>query len=71
MVERDSEKFLSSLNEAFRIRQEANASLKAQYMFFFASMSAVSLRLTALDSLAAKFPEASINVATDLSKRQE
>jgi hypothetical protein len=71
MVERDPEKFLSALIDAFRNRQEADTSLKPQYMFFCASMSAVPVRLTALDSLAEQFPRASMNANTDLSKRRE
>jgi hypothetical protein len=71
MVERDPEKFLAALIDAFRNRQEADTSLKPQYMFFCASMSAVSLRLTALDSLAERFPQACVGANTDLSKRRE
>lgn len=71
MVERDPEKFLSGLIDAFRNRLETESSLKPQYLAFSAAMSAVPLRLSALDRLAAKFPEASINANTDLGKRQE
>lgn len=71
MVERDPEKFLSDLIDEFRDRQEADPSLKPQYLFFCASMSAVAVRLTALDALAADFPRASKNANTDLSKRRE
>jgi hypothetical protein len=71
VVERDPEKFLSSLTDAFRKRQDADQSLKAQYMYFSASMRAVPIRIAAIDSLAAKFPDASTNADTDLGKRQE
>lgn len=71
MVERDPDKFLSSLVVAIRNRMEADDSLKPQYHLYSASISAVSLRLSALDSLAAKFEEASINVNTNLEKRKE
>ena len=71
MVERDPDKFMLDLVDAFRNRQESDASLKPQYMFFCASMSAVPVRLIALDSLAEQFPRASINANTDLSKRRE
>ena len=71
MVERDPDKFMSALVDAFRTRQESDPSLKPQYMFFCASMSAVSLRLIALDALAEKFPQACVGANTDLGKRQE
>jgi hypothetical protein len=74
MVERDPEKFLAALIDAFRNRQEADTSLKPQYMFFCASMSAVPVRLTALDSLAEQFPRNSERekaVAEDLANAKE
>jgi hypothetical protein len=71
MAGRDPEKFLTALTDAFRSQQDADQSLKAQFLYFSMSMSAVPIRLTALDALAAKFPQASINANTDLGKRQE
>jgi hypothetical protein len=71
MVERDPGKFLSALTDAFRRRLDADQSLKAQFLYFYASMSAVPIRLATLDSLAAKFQEASINAGTDLGKQQQ
>jgi hypothetical protein len=65
------DKFMSALGATLHKRQEADTSLKPQYMFFYASMSAVAVRLTALDSLAEKFPKACVGANTDLGKRRE
>jgi len=59
MVDRNPEKFLSDLNKAFHNRPDIDTTLKPQYMFFFAAKSAVAVRLTNLDALTEKFPEAS------------
>jgi hypothetical protein len=71
MVERDPEKFLTALTNAFGSRQDADQSLKAQFLYFLMSMSAVPIRLTALDVLATKFQQASINAKSDLGKQQQ
>ncbi len=71
MIERDPEKFLSALRDALHKRLDADRFLKPQDLLFAASMSAVPVRLSALDSLAAKFLDASVNSSTDLNKRQE
>jgi hypothetical protein len=71
MVDRDPEKFLSTLSAALHKRLEGDASIKPQWMFFSTSKSAVSLRLSALDSLAEKFPQACVGANTDLGKRRE
>jgi hypothetical protein len=71
MVERDPEKFLTALTAAFSSRQDADRSLMAQLLYFLMSKNAVPIRLTALDVLAAKFQDASINAKIDLGKQQQ
>jgi hypothetical protein len=69
MVDRDPENFLSALTNAFHRRFEAEPSLKPQFLFYSASMRAVSIRLGALDALSSSFPEASKNAGINQRKR--
>lgn len=71
MIDRDPFKFLASLTDAFRKRLDADSALKPQFHYFAASMEAVSVRFSALDTLAAAFPNACVNANLDLKKRQE
>jgi len=71
MTERDPDKFLASLTDAFRKRLEMDSTVKSQFHYFEASKEAVSVRLCALDRLAAQCPISSQNTNVDLGKRQE
>jgi hypothetical protein len=57
MIERDPEAFLSSLYHALDRRPQADPSLLPAILSFYAAKSAVSMRMNAIDGLAAKFEE--------------